>query len=80
MAPEHLLWKASRSAMMMAWVAVSSISILCVTKILTILPDGFFDAGMLLQALKQEQNGNIKPSQKAAARNKVGKKLQLMDY
>ncbi|KAH0372836.1 acyltransferase ChoActase/COT/CPT, partial [Aureobasidium melanogenum] len=41
---------------------------------------GFFDAGMLLQALKQEQNGNIKPSQKAAARNKVGKKLQLMDY
>jgi carnitine O-acetyltransferase len=50
------------------------------TVILTIPTDGFFDAGMLLQALKQEQNGNIKPSQKAAARNKVGKKLQLMDY
>jgi carnitine O-acetyltransferase len=48
--------------------------------ILTTCTDGFFDAGMLLQALKQEQNGNIKPSQKAAARNKVGKKLQLMDY
>lgn len=51
-----------------------------VITVLTICIDGFFDAGMLLQALKQEQNGNIKPSQKAAARNKVGKKLQLMDY
>lgn len=64
----------------MAWVAVSFISILYVSTLLTTRIDGFFDAGMLLQALKQEQNGNIKPSQKAAARNKVGKKLQLMDY
>ena len=77
---EHLLWKVSRSATMTAWVAVSLITIAFVSKMLTTLADGFFDAGMLLQALKQEQNGNIKPSQKAAARNKVGKKLQLMDY
>jgi hypothetical protein len=61
-------------------VAVSSTPVSSVTMILTTCTDGFFDAGMLLQALKQEQNGNIKPSQKAAARNKVGKKLQLMDY
>ena len=44
------------------------------------LTDGFFDAGMLLQALKSEHEKNTRPSMKAAARSKVGKKLQLMDY
>lgn len=51
--------------------------------------DGFFDAGMLLQALKARgehpaENETTKPSERAAvqARRRVdiGKKLRLIDY
>ncbi|KAK0651405.1 choline/Carnitine O-acyltransferase [Cercophora newfieldiana] len=49
--------------------------------------DGFFDAGMLLQALKARgenlDNGETKPSERAAVhakRRDVGKKLRLIDY
>ncbi|KAG7285182.1 hypothetical protein NEMBOFW57_009803 [Staphylotrichum longicolle] len=48
---------------------------------------GFFDAGMLLQALKARgeslENGETKPSERAAVqarRRDVGKKLRLIDY
>ena len=52
-------------------------------------PDGFFDAGMLLQALKArgEHPGGqaeTKPSERAAVqarrRGDIGKKLRLIDY
>jgi carnitine O-acetyltransferase len=48
--------------------------------------DGFFDAGMLLQALKargEDEDGNIKPSERAtvnARRREIGKKLRLSEY
>ena len=43
--------------------------------------DGFFDAGMLLQALKASQEERDRPSEKAmSARKAVGKKLRLGDY
>lgn len=44
-------------------------------------PDGFFDAGMLLQALKASQEAE-RPSEVAAgqARKAVGKKLRLSEY
>lgn len=41
--------------------------------------DGFFDAGMLLNALKKEE-GKAKPGDQAARRRDVGRKLQLMEY
>ncbi|KAK5017759.1 carnitine O-acetyltransferase yat1 [Cryomyces antarcticus] len=41
---------------------------------------GFFDAGMLRQALKASQEGPERPSEKAVARREVGKKLRLMEY
>ncbi|KAL9098934.1 MAG: hypothetical protein Q9187_009572, partial [Circinaria calcarea] len=43
---------------------------------------GFFDSGMLLQALKASQEEETKPSQKAVgqARKAVGKKLRLSEY
>ncbi|KAI9815667.1 MAG: hypothetical protein M1827_002063 [Pycnora praestabilis] len=43
---------------------------------------GFFDAGMLLQALKASQEEKERPSGKAAnnAKRNVGKKLKLNDY
>ena len=43
--------------------------------------DGFFDAGMLLQALKAGQE-KVTPSERAAgnARRAVGKKLRLSEY
>ncbi|WPB00862.1 uncharacterized protein RHO25_005482 [Cercospora beticola] len=42
---------------------------------------GFFDAGMLLQALKaKDSQAGERPSEKAAARREVGKKLRLMEY
>ncbi|KAL8679984.1 MAG: hypothetical protein Q9186_003800 [Xanthomendoza sp. 1 TL-2023] len=43
---------------------------------------GFFDAGMLLQALKASQEEKEKPSGKAAesARRAVGKKLRVSEY
>ena len=44
--------------------------------------DGFFDAGMLLQALKASQEEKDRPSEKAIgnARRAVGKKLKLSEY
>lgn len=49
--------------------------------------DGFFDAGMLLQALKARgegfDTGETKASERAqvqARRREVGKKLRLIDY
>lgn len=44
--------------------------------------DGFFDAGMLLQALKASQEEKEKPSEKAAgnARREIGKKLRVSEY
>jgi len=48
--------------------------------------DGFFDAGMLLQALKARGEGpedNPKPSERAsvqAKRKEIGKKLRLSEY
>lgn len=48
--------------------------------------DGFFDAGMLLQALKARNetlDGEVKPSEKAAGnarRREIGKKLRLSEY
>lgn len=44
--------------------------------------DGFFDAGMLLQALKASQEEKEKPSEKAAghARRAIGKKLRVSEY
>lgn len=45
---------------------------------------GFFDAGMLLQALKARNEsldtGEIKPSERASRRRDIGKKLRLIDY
>lgn len=47
------------------------------------VPDGFFDAGMLLQALKARgqafDSGETKASEKARRRD-VGKKLRLVEY
>ena len=42
--------------------------------------DGFFDAGMLQAALKANQEQKSRPSEKAVAKSKVGKKLQLMEF
>ena len=44
--------------------------------------DGFFDAGMLLQALKASQEEQDRPSEKAIgnARRAIGKKLRLSEY
>lgn len=45
------------------------------------LSDGFFDAGMLLQALKTSQKGEELPNEKAEnASRSVGKELKLNDY
>ncbi|KAI9683727.1 MAG: hypothetical protein M1822_005917 [Bathelium mastoideum] len=41
---------------------------------------GFFDAGKLLQALRTGQDTQERPSEKAAVRREVGKKLRLMEY
>ncbi|KAK4550863.1 hypothetical protein LTR36_000443 [Oleoguttula mirabilis] len=41
---------------------------------------GFFDAGMLLQALKAKEEGGERPSEKVVQRREVGKKLRLMEY
>ena len=45
-------------------------------------PDGFFDAGMLLQALKASQEERDRPSEKAIgnARRTIGKKLRMSEY
>ena len=42
--------------------------------------DGFFDAGMLLQALKAKEADGEAPTEKVAQRREVGKKLRLMEY
>lgn len=42
--------------------------------------DGFFDAGMLMQALKAKEGGEQRPSEKVVQRREVGKKLRLMEY
>lgn len=44
--------------------------------------DGFFDAGMLLQALKaKNEQKELSPAEKAAeARRNIGRKLTLSDY
>jgi len=41
---------------------------------------GFFDAGMLLQALKAKDDAAERPSEKIAQRREVGKRLRLMEY
>ncbi|KAJ9630771.1 carnitine O-acetyltransferase yat1 [Taxawa tesnikishii (nom. ined.)] len=41
---------------------------------------GFFDAGMLLQALKAKDEGQARPSEKVVQRREVGKKLKLTEY
>lgn len=46
---------------------------------LTYLLDGFFDAGMLLHALKGVQERE-RTHEKSSRRRPVGKKLQLNDY
>lgn len=69
---------------MMSWVVVSvqSVFILC-SYHTDQAPDGFFDAGMLLQALKARgeamDNAEVKASEKARRRD-VGKKLRLVEY
>jgi len=45
-----------------------------------LLADGFFDAGMLLQALKAKEEGAERPSEREHKRREVGKKLRLMEY
>ena len=48
----------------------------------TVMIDGFFDAGMLLQALKASQAEKERQSDKTVgnARRAVGKKLRLNEY
>lgn len=41
---------------------------------------GFFDAGMLMQALKAKDNAGERQSEKIVQRREVGKKLRLMEY
>ena len=47
---------------------------------LTVVLDGFFDAGMLMQALKANEDNQERPAEKVAQRREVGKKLRLMEY
>ena len=48
---------------------------------LTLIADGFFDAGMLLSALKSNEAHKAKTNDPAAAkRREVGKRLQLTEY
>jgi len=47
-----------------------------VVRLLTCGTDGFFDAGMLLQALKAKDEGKERPSEKVVQRREVGKKLR----
>jgi hypothetical protein len=42
--------------------------------------DGFFDAGMLLQALKARHENPDAPDKAPPRRRDVGKKLRLIDY
>jgi carnitine O-acetyltransferase len=42
--------------------------------------DGFFDAGMLLQALKAREEGLDEDASKPIRRREIGKKLRLSEY
>jgi carnitine O-acetyltransferase len=42
--------------------------------------DGFFDAGMLLHALKGVHVGRERAAEKPPRRQPVGKKLQIAEY
>jgi carnitine O-acetyltransferase len=43
--------------------------------------DGFFDAGMLLNAIKaKDEASEQRPSERVAQRREVGKRLRLMEY
>ena len=65
--------------MMMVWAVVSHISYISRDAKLTCGTDGFFDAGMLLQALKKDKEPP--PAEQIAARRKsVGKRLALTEY
>lgn len=43
-------------------------------------PDGFFDAGMLLQALKARGEGLDETKPTSVRRREIGKKLRLSEY
>jgi carnitine O-acetyltransferase len=42
--------------------------------------DGFFDAGMLQQALRASKEDVERPSDKAVRRREIGRRLQLAEY
>ena len=42
--------------------------------------DGFFDAGMLLSALKANKDDEERPSDKAVRRREIGRRLMLAEY
>lgn len=67
---------------MTSWVVVSFYrNLLSLSMIADYCPDGFFDAGMLLQALRsKEEHDKDRPSDKAAHKREVGKRLRLMEY
>lgn len=50
-----------------------------VTRWLTVRLDGFFDAGMLLQALKAQEQAPERPSEQAVRRH-IGRRLKLAEY
>lgn len=68
----------------MAWVDVSLFTIMTMIKdknsLLTGPTDGFFDAGMLLHALKGLHAERERGGEKPQRRRPVGKKLSLTDY
>jgi hypothetical protein len=67
----------------MRWAVVSSFSSRAVLNMMStnsIFLDGFFDAGMLMQALKAKENAGERPSEKVVQRREVGKRLRLMEY
>jgi len=42
--------------------------------------DGFFDAGMLLQALKAKDEGQAPTIEKDVVRRNIGRRLKLVEY
>ena len=42
--------------------------------------DGFFDAGMLLQALKAKDEGQAPAVEKDVVKRNIGRRLKLMEY
>lgn len=67
---------------MMGWADVSLRSCRGHVRAANIFPDGFFDAGMLLQALKANKDKRPEPSDVVAAahRRRAGTKLSLSEY